>query len=304
MTERLIDMSNDAIIAADNTRDSAKTSAASPAAGLRRRPRRAGVVITRETPWRRGTVWLLQIVIAVAVIGGWELATRIGLIDPFFWSSPSRIYGAFMITLEEGTLFTDTWFTFEATIIGFLLGSTLGAVIGLSLWWSINAAAVVQPYIVVFTAVPKIALGPLLILIFGIGIGSKIALAVAFTAVITAIAAYAGVRAVDDDLVKLTLSLGGRRRDVFFKIVVPSAMPWITSSLNINIGLALAGAIAGEFISSQYGLGKIIMYAGSTYDMAMIWVGIIILAILAIVLYGAINWLERKFTRGQNIKTI
>ncbi|HWJ73073.1 MAG TPA: ABC transporter permease [Kaistia sp.] len=276
----------------------------SPAAHLKRSPRRKGVVIAHEKSWKRSSIWTLQVGIFIALIGGWELATRLGLIDPFFWSSPSRIYNAFIIVIGEGTLFQDTWFTFKATIIGFLLGSAIGAVIGLSLWWSINAAAVVQPYIVVFNAVPKIALGPLIILIFGIGISSKIALAVAFTAVITALAAYAGVRAVDDDLVKLTLSLGGRRRDVFLKIVVPSAMPWITSSLHINIGLALAGAIAGEFISSQYGLGKIIMYAGSTYDMALIWVGIIILALLAIVLYGAVNWLEHKFTRGQNVKTI
>ncbi|SHG35361.1 NitT/TauT family transport system permease protein [Kaistia soli DSM 19436] len=276
----------------------------SPAAHLKRPLRRKGVVIAHEKSWKRSSIWTLQVGIFVALIGGWELATRLGLIDPFFWSSPSRIYNAFIIVIGEGTLFQDTWFTFKATIIGFLLGSAIGAAIGLSLWWSINAAAVVQPYIVVFNAVPKIALGPLIILIFGIGISSKIALAVAFTAVITALAAYAGVRAVDDDLVKLTLSLGGRRRDVFLKIVVPSAMPWITSSLHINIGLALAGAIAGEFISSQYGLGKIIMYAGSTYDMALIWVGIIILALLAIVLYGAVNWLEHKFTRGQNVKTI
>ena len=109
--------------------------------------------------------------------------------------------------------------------------------------------------------------------------------------------------AVDDDLVKLTLSLGGSRRDVFFKIVLPSSLPWITSSLHINIGLALAGAITGEFISSQYGLGKIIMYAGSTYDMALIWVGIIILAALSILLYAAISLLERRLNhgRGQSI---
>ena len=187
--------------------------------------KRAGVVIAREQQWRRGTIWALQLGIFVAIIGLWEAGARLGFIDAFFWSSPSRIFDTAVIIFREGTVFQDTWFTFKATVIGFLLGSFIGAVIGLSLWWSINAAAVVQPYIVVFNAVPKIALGPLIILIFGIGISSKIALAVAFTSVITALAAYAGVRAVDDDLVKLTLSLGGRRRDVFFKIVIPSTLP-------------------------------------------------------------------------------
>jgi NitT/TauT family transport system permease protein len=266
--------------------------------------RRTGVVISNEKHWKPWTIWLLQVAIFVAIIGGWELAADLHYIDAFFWSSPSKIFTAAIVIFKQGTVFQDTWFTFEATIIGFLLGSLIGAVIGLSLWWSVNAAAVVQPYIVVFNSVPKIALGPLIILIFGIGISSKIALAIAFTAVITALAAYAGVKAVDDDLVKLTLSLGGRRRDIFFKIVVPSSLPWIASSLHINIGLALAGAIAGEFISSQYGLGKIIMYAGATYDMALIWVGIIILALLATGLYAVVSWLEHKLMKGQSTKTI
>lgn len=271
-------------------------------AGVPSPRRRQGVVIAPERHWKRRTIWILQALIFVALVGGWQGLVEIGWIDAFFWSSPQRIFDAAVITFEQGTVFQDTWFTFEATIIGFLLGSALGACIGLSLWWSVNAAAVVQPYIVVFNAVPKIALGPLIILIFGIGISSKIALAVAFTAVITALAGYAGVKAVDEDLVKLTMSLGGSRRDVFFKIVIPSTLPWITSSLHINIGLALAGAIAGEFISSQYGLGKIIMYAGATYDMALIWVGIIILAMLATGLYAIVSWLDHRFMKGQIAK--
>ena len=269
-----------------------------PVGGLKKR---AGVVISSEKSWPRAAIWLLQLAIFVVIVGGWELGSRLGYVDPFFWSSPFRIGAAFITVVAEGTVFYDTWYTFSATVAGFVLGSLLGAIVGLSLWWSINAAAVVRPYIVVFNAVPKIALGPLIILIFGIGISSKIALAVAFTSVITALAAYAGVQAVDKDLEKLTLSLGGNRRDVFLKVVVPSTMPWIASSLHINIGMALAGAIAGEFISSQYGLGKIIMYAGSTYDMALIWVGIIILALLATGLYAAVSWLERRLMKGQSI---
>lgn len=270
-----------------------------PVSGLKKR----GVVIASERSWPRTAIWLLQLAIFVAIVGGWELGSRLGYIDPFFWSSPYRIGVAFVTVVAEGTVFYDTWFTFSATVAGFVLGSLLGAIIGLSLWWSINAAAVVRPYIVVFNAIPKIALGPLIILIFGIGISSKIALAVAFTSVITALAAYAGVQAVDKDLEKLTLSLGGNRRDVFLKVVVPSTMPWIASSLHINIGMALAGAIAGEFISSQYGLGKIIMYAGSTYDMALIWVGIIILSLLATGLYATVSWLERRLMKGQSVST-
>ena len=168
------------------------------------------------------------------------------------------------------------------------------------MWWSTNGARVAEPFIVVFNAIPKMALGPLIILLFGIGIESKIAMAIALTFVITALATYSGVKSVDQDLVRLTYSLGGTRRDVFLKVVLPSAVPWIVSSLRINIGLALAGVLIGEFISSQFGLGKVIMYAGSTYDIALIWSGIIILSALSMVLYGVVVWLERRLLEGMH----
>jgi NitT/TauT family transport system permease protein len=268
------------------------------AAQLKLRDRASGVVLRRERRWSRSSVWLLQAALLVAIIGGWEGGVRLHLIDAFFWSSPSDIANTAVIFFSQGAALQDTWFTFRATIVGFVLGSLLGAIIGVSLWWSANWAVIIEPYIVVFNSIPKMALGPLIILVFGIGIASKIALAVALTFVITAIAAYAGVKSVDDDLVKLTLSLGGRRRDVFFKIILPSTLPWIISSLRINIGMALAGVIVGEFLSSQYGLGKEIMYAGSTYDMGLIWVGIIILSALSIVLYAAVVWFERLLLKG------
>jgi NitT/TauT family transport system permease protein len=268
------------------------------AAQLRLRDRASGVVLPRERRWSRSSVWLLQLALLVVIIGLWEGGVRLHLIDHFFWSSPSDIAHVAITFFSKGTALQDTWFTTRATLVGFVIGSLLGAAIGLSLWWSSNLAAVVEPYIVVFNAIPKIAFGPLIILIFGIGIASKIALAVALTFVITALATYAGVKSVDNDLVMLTLSLGGRRRDVFLKIILPSTLPWIISSLRINIGLALAGVIIGEFISSQFGLGKVIMYAGSTYDMGLIWVGIIILSALSIALYGFVIWLERLLLKG------
>ena len=101
-----------------------------------------------------------------------------------------------------------------------------------------------------------------------------------------------------DDLVRMMYALGARKYQVFLKIVVPSALPWVISSMRINIGLALAGTIVGEFVSSKYGLGKLIMYAGSTYDMALIWVGIIILSTVAVFMYMAVSWLERILLRG------
>lgn len=257
-----------------------------------------GVVLHQKPAWSNNLVIAVQAAFLIGVFVLWEIAVRAEWMSNFFWSKPSDIAFTMVIFFREGTALQDTWFTFRATVIGFVAGSALGAVIGLSLWWSHNWARVWEPYIIVFNAIPKLALGPLIILMFGIGISSKIAMAIALTFVITALAAYAGVKSVDQDLVRLTYSLGGRKRDAFLKIVLPSAMPWIISSLRINIGLALAGVLIGEFISSQFGLGKVILYAGATYDIALIWAGIAILSALSMVLYGAVVWLERKLLHG------
>jgi NitT/TauT family transport system permease protein len=257
-----------------------------------------GIVLRQKADWSPRTVLMVQIGIVLAIFGLWELAVRLGWMSNFFWSKPSDIVSTMRTFVRDGTALQDTWFTFRATVIGFVSGSLLGAAIGLSLWWSTNGARVAEPFIVVFNAIPKLALGPLIILMFGIGISSKIALAIALTFVITALAAHSGVKSVDSDLVRLTYSLGGRRWDVFRKVVLPSAMPWIISSLRINIGLALAGVLIGEFISSQFGLGKVILYAGATYDIALIWGGIAILSVLSMLLYGVVVWLERRLLRG------
>ena len=197
----------------------------------------------------------------------------------------------------------DTWFTVSSTLIGFVVGTAGGAAIGLSFWWSRNIAEIFEPYVIVFNSVPKLAFAPLIILIFGIGIASKIALSIALTIVITILAAYSGVKAVDEDLVRMMYALGGRKYQIFFKAVVPSVLPWVISSMRINIGLALAGTIVGEFVSSKYGLGKLIMYAGSTYDMSLIWVGIIVLSTVAVLMYGVVSRLERVLLRGVHAST-
>jgi NitT/TauT family transport system permease protein len=259
-----------------------------------------GFVIPKERPWPTWLIYTIQVGILAIVVALWELGVRIGWVSAFFWSSPAQIWSTGITFVAEGTALQDTWFTVRSTIIGFVVGTTSGAIIGLALWWSRNAAAIVEPYLVVFNAVPKLAFGPLLILIFGIGVASKIALAVALTIVVAALAAHAGVKSIDQDLVRMMYSLGARRWDIFIKIVIPTALPWIVSSLRVNIGFALTGALVGEFISSQYGLGKMILYAGSTYEMALVWVGIIILSLVAVLMFWAVRSLERVLLTGMH----
>jgi NitT/TauT family transport system permease protein len=251
-----------------------------------------------QRDWPAWALIAAQVGILLAALSLWEIGARSRWIDAFFWSQPSAIADTMAIFFSTGDAWTDISFTFRSTIFGFLLGTTAGSLLGLSFWWSRNYAAIVQPYIICLESIPKLALAPLIILVFGIGLLSKVAVATALTLVVSTLTAYAGVKALDPDGEKLFYSLGATRTQVFRKLVVPFCLPWIISVLRVNIGLALTGAIVGEFIASQHGLGRAILYAGQTYDIALVWVAVLVLSTLAVVMYATVSWLESMLRRG------
>jgi NitT/TauT family transport system permease protein len=251
-----------------------------------------------QKDWPTWALVAAQIGILVGALSFWEIGARAGWIDAFFWSQPSAIANTMGLFFGTGDAWTDISFTFRSTILGFLIGTTVGSLLGLSFWWSRNYAAIVQPYIICLESIPKLALAPLIILVFGIGLVSKIAVATALTLVVSTLTAHAGVKALDPDGEKLFYSLGATRMQVFRKLVVPFCLPWIISVLRVNIGLALTGAIVGEFIASQHGLGRAILYAGQTYDIALVWVAVLVLSTLAIVMYAAVSMLESMLRKG------
>jgi NitT/TauT family transport system permease protein len=251
-----------------------------------------------QRDWPGWAILSAQIGILVGVIGLWETAATRGWIDAFFWSQPSAIFRTLTIFFTTGDAWTDIGFTFRSTIFGFVLGTTAGSLFGLSFWWSRNYAAIVQPYIICFESIPKLALAPLVILVFGLGLASKVAIATALTLVVSTLTTYAGVKALDQDGERLFYSLGASRLQVFCKLVVPSCLPWIISVLRVNIGLALTGAIVGEFIASQHGLGRAILYAGQTYDIALVWVAVLALSTLSVIMYATVSCLERVLRKG------
>jgi NitT/TauT family transport system permease protein len=245
---------------------------------------------------RYSTIWRWSL--GAGLVVAWEALTRLRVIDPYYFSSPTTIVNTAYAAATQGSLYIDIAYTSAATIVGFIVGVTAGAVIGLSTWWSRVYGLVSEPYLVTFNAIPKLALAPILIILFGIGFESKVALAVALTIVPAALAAYGGVKSVDRDLETLLFSLGASRFQVFAKVVVPWTMPWIVSSLRVNIGLALAGAIVGEFIASRYGVGRMILYAGQIMDINLVWVGVVVLSILALVMYVVVMTAERYLLKG------
>ena len=274
-------------------RDTARTE---PALSVRsaRKIRRLPV----QKDWPLWAIVATQLSILFGVIALWQVAADRGWIDGFFWSKPSAIYATLITFFTEGDAFIDIGFTFRSTIIGFLLGTAAGSLLGLSFWWSRNYAAIAQPFVICFESLPKLALAPLVILVFGMGLASKVAIATALTLVVSTLTTYAGVKAVDPDQERLFYSLGASRLQVFRKLIVPFCLPWVISVLRVNIGLALTGAIVGEFIASQHGLGRQILYAGQTYDIALVWVAVLVLSTLAVVMYVTVSWIESLLRKG------
>src|SRR6202051_773763 len=265
-------------------------------------PRTQSLRSVRRLPVRKDWPTLVTVAAQFGILAGlialWQAAADHGWIDGFFWSKPSAIFATLIRFFAAGEAWTDIGFTFRSTIFGFLIGTTAGSMLGLSFWWSRNYAAIVQPYIICFESLPKLALAPLVVLVFGIGLVSKIAIATALTIVVSTLTAYAGVKAIDPDGERLFYSLGATRLQVFRKLVIPACLPWIISVLRVNIGLALTGAVVGEFIASQHGLGRAILYAGQTYDIALVWVAVLVLSTLAVVMYVAVSWLGRALGTG------
>jgi NitT/TauT family transport system permease protein len=233
---------------------------------------------------------------ALAVIGFfalWESGVRMGWISAFLVGSPLGIFTIGWKMILSGDLLSDTWFTLFEAILGFVIGTIAGSLLGLALWYSVFVARLVEPFIVAINSVPKIALAPIVVLWFGTGLISKVALSVSLTAIVALIAAYQAAKDADVDLQSLLISMGASKHQVFFKAVVPSTLPAMIATFRINIGFGLVGAVVGEFISSQRGLGHLIYTASSLYDLNTVWVGLFTLMITGFVLYYVIDLIER-----------
>ncbi len=235
----------------------------------------------------------LQAAAVVLVFALWQAGVQVGWISDFLFGAPSGIYATFIRMMKSGELVIDTSYTVFEASLGFVIGTVAGSIAGLALWYSIFVARVVEPFIVAINSVPKIALAPIIILWFGTGLVSKVALAVSLTAIVALIAAYQAAKDADTDLQALLISMGATKHQIFSKAVVPSTIPPIIATFRINIGFGLVGAVVGEFISSQHGLGHLIYTASSFYDLNTVWVGLFVLMLLGFVLYYVIDVIER-----------
>src|ERR1700694_5651173 len=257
-----------------------------------------------DSGWGRS---LLQLAAVVAFFAIWEGAARLGWVSNFLVGSPAKILDALVRDAHSGQLFTDTGYTLFEAILGFVFGTAVGSVCGLALWYSPFVARLIEPFIVAINSVPKIAFAPIVILWFGTGLVSKVALAISLTAIIALVAAYQAAKDSDSDLQALLLTFGATKHQVFYKAVIPSALPAIIATFRINVGFGLAGAVVGEFISSQKRLGHLIFAASSLYDLNTVWLGLFTLMLIGFVLYFVIDVIERKllpWKQAQSASTV
>lgn len=228
-----------------------------------------------------------QVMILLIFIIAWELLANAGIIDSFITSKPSKIVKTFINMLSEG-LMRHICITCLETLIGFLLGTIIGTFIATLLWWSPFLSKVLSPYLVVLNSLPKVALGPIIIVWVGAGMPAIITMALAISLVVTILEMLNGFNSTDENQIKMAQTFGATKFQTFTKIVFPSNIPNLINAFKVNIGLCMVGVITGEFLVSKGGLGYLIVYGGQVFKLDLVMTGVIILAIVAYIMYQGI----------------
>jgi NitT/TauT family transport system permease protein len=248
---------------------------------------------------RKVSILSVQLLILIAFFAVWELLADFRVIDAFITSQPSRIVKTLVNLYGEGKLFYHIWVTCYETMIGFLLGTVIGTLIAIILWWSEFLAKAMEPYLVVLNSLPKIALGPIFIVWIGAGPAAIIVIALTISLIVTILEVLNGFLAVDQDKIKLVKTFGANRFQILSKVVLPSSFPVIINALKINVGLSWVGVIVGEFLVSKAGLGYLIVYGGQVFQLDLVMTSVLILALAAALMYQGVVYLERRLIKSR-----
>ena len=257
----------------------------------------AGLARTRLQR-RRWAVHATQFAILVVLLGVWQLGSMVGLIDPFFFGSPVGIVERLADWFANGTAYGSFWeqagITLEEALLGFVFGVGSGVVFGVLLGEVPFLADVFGPYIKIVNALPRIVLGSIFVIWLGLGLPSKVLLAAVLVFFVVFFNAFQGVRSVDRNLVANARILGASRLQVVQHVVVPSAMTWIIASLHVALGFSIIGAIVGEFLGAQGGLGLVIATAQNTFDANGVFGAMLVIGILALAAEALMSQLEHR----------
>lgn len=241
-----------------------------------------------------------RILILVIFIGLWQIAADLKWIDPFLTSSPSRVIKSCISLYEDGSLLNHILVTCYETIIGFTLGTALGGIIAVILWWCPFVSKILDPYLVVLNALPKVALAPIIIFWIGNGKPAIIVITLLISIVTTIISILTGINEIEDEKIMLMKTFGASKIQMLKFLVFPYSIPVFISALKINVGLSWVGVIMGEFLVAKEGLGFLIIYGGQVAQLDMVMMSIVILSIVAFLMYEIVAVIQKKLVNEKN----
>lgn len=252
---------------------------------------------------RKIKIFIIQVVLLISFFALWEALANYNIINTFLFSKPSDIYKLFISYITSGTLMKHVWISVYETVVGLIIGSGLGIIIAIMLWWSETLAKILDPFLVVLNALPKTALAPIIIVWVGAGTEGIIVTAVAISIVITILSAYNYFTNIDKEKVKMLKSFGATKCQILFKLVLPGNIGNLINLTKINIGMAWVGVIVGEFLVSRYGIGYLIVYGSQVFKLDVVMMGVFVLAACAWGMYEIVNLLEKfYYYRRRRIK--
>lgn len=239
-------------------------------------------------------VAMMRYAILIAFIVLWELSALFGWTDPFISSSPSRLVNSIINLYHGGVLFRHIGVTLYETVVGFVLGTLLGTLAAILFWWSKTLSRIMDPYLVILNALPKIALGPILIVWFGAGTKSIIVMALLVSLIVTIMTVLSGFNEITDEKQFLMRTLGATKMQIFTMVVFPASIPTIINALKLSVGMSWVGVIVGEYLVSKEGLGYLIVYGGQVFKLDLVMASVVILSSLAALMYYVVAYLEKK----------
>ena len=246
---------------------------------------------------RRRIVAVARVLVLVLFLTVWEISARLGLINDFIFSSPSRMLACMIEMIRAGSIFYHTGITVLEMMVSFMLVIVLGIGGAILLWSSQMLSEIFDPYLVMLNSLPKSALAPILIVWLGANVRTIIVAAVSVAVFGSILTLHNGFSNMDPDQVKLIYALGGNRKDVMTKVLLPGSVPLIVSNMKVNVGLCLVGVIIGEFLAARAGLGYLIIYGSQVFKLDLVLMSIVILCILSALMYRGISIAEKKITK-------
>ncbi len=251
----------------------------------------------RRIKIRQRLITITQIAIFIIFIGVWELLARLQITNTFLTSSPSNVINTLVKLYQTHELFYNIYVTIYETFISFSLAALIGLILASLFWWFDFLAKVANPYLTVLNSLPKIALGPIIIIWAGANTNSIIVMALLIATFISIINFYDSFINADQNKIQLLKSFKASRKDIFIKAILPGSLPSIINTLKINISLSLIGVTMGEFLVSKKGIGYLIMYGSQVFNLNLVITGIILLAIVAYVMYYIISYIEKEIVK-------